>query len=93
MKNTGVSKGDDVPQIYLDAPQSQGDAQFAPRTLAGFDRITLAAGEETTVRLHVPRRSFEFWSVAESKWVRATGPRTVEAGSSARNLILHASLP
>lgn len=93
VKNTGVSRGDDVPQIYLDAPQPQGDAQFAPRTLAGFDRITLAAGEETSVRLHVPRRSFEFWSVAESKWVRATGPRTVEVGSSARNLILHASLP
>ena len=93
VKNTGARKGDDVPQIYLDAPRPQADAQFAPRTLAGFDRISLAAGEETTVRLHVPKRSFEFWSVAESKWVRASGPRTVEVGSSSRNLILRASLP
>jgi beta-glucosidase len=93
VKNTGVRKGDDVPQVYLDGPQPQGGAEFAPRTLAGFDRITLAAGEETTVRLHVPRRSFEFWSVAESKWVRAIGPRTVEVGSSSRNLILRVPLP
>ena len=93
VKNTGARAGDDVPQVYLDAPQAQGDAQFAPRTLAGFERVSLAAGKETTVRLKVPKRSFEFWSVAGSDWVRASGARTFEVGSSSRNLTLHATLP
>jgi len=93
VRNTGARSGDDVPQVYLDAPRPQSDAQFAVRTLAGFYRVSLTAGEKTTVRLHVPKRSFEFWSVAESKWVRANGPRTVEVGSSSRNLTLRAALP
>ncbi len=92
VKNTGERGGDDVPQVYLDAPTPQGGAQFAVRTLAGFDRVRLAAGEETTVRVHVPVRSFEYWSVGENKWVRATGARTLEVGSSSRNLTLHATM-
>jgi beta-glucosidase len=93
VRNTGTRRGDDVPQVYLDGPPPQGDAQFAVRTLAGFDRVSLVAGEKTTIRLHIPKRSFEFWSVADSKWVRANGPRTVEVGASSRNLILRAALP
>jgi beta-glucosidase len=93
VKNTGGRAGDDVPQVYLGAPQPQGDAQFAVRTLAGFERVSLDAGKETTVRVKVPKRSLEFWSVAENRWVVAQGPRSVEVGSSARNLPLHADLP
>lgn len=93
VKNTGAASGDDVPQVYLDAPSPQEGAQFAVRTLAGFDRITLAPGQETTVHVHVPRRSFEFWSVAQNEWVRASGPRTLEVGASSRDLTLHATLP
>lgn len=93
VRNTGARAGDDVPQVYLDAPRPQGDAQFALRTLAGFERVSLAAGKEITVRVKVPKRSFEFWSVAGSDWVVAPGPRTVEVGSSSRHLTLHATLP
>ena len=92
VKNTGKRSGDDVPQVYLDAPSPQGGAQFAVRTLAGFDRITLAAGAQTIVRIHVPKRSFEFWSVAQNQWLRTTGPRTVEIGSSSRNRTLNTVL-
>ncbi len=93
VKNTGTRSGDDVPQVYLNAPAPQDGAQFAVRTLAGFDRVTLAPGEETTVRIHVPKRSFEFWSVAQNKWVKAKGPRTLQVGRSSRDLTLHAELP
>ena len=92
VKNTGRRNGDDVPQVYLDAPTPQGNAQFAVRTLAGFDRVAVAPGAETTVRVHIPKRCFEFWSAAKNQWVRATGPRTIEVGSSSRSLTLHATL-
>ena len=93
VRNTGRRSGDDVPQIYLDAPSAQGGAQFAVRTLAGFDRVTLAPGAATTVRLRIPKRSFEFWSVDKNQWLRATGARTIEVGSASRNLTLQATLP
>ncbi|WP_158793252.1 beta-glucosidase [Granulicella sp. L60] len=90
IKNVGSVAGDEVPQVYLDAPQqrSQG-VQFAMRTLAAFDRVTLAPGESKEVTLHVSPRSLEYWSVAEKRWVRSD-KRLVRIGSSSRDLRLTA---
>ena len=52
VKNIGSVAGDTVPQVYMKAPESKADgAQFAPKTLVAFDRITLGAGEERDVTL------------------------------------------
>jgi beta-glucosidase len=63
--------------------------QFAPKTLAGFDRVTLAPGESKDVKMHVAPRALEYWSVAEKKWVRSDA-RRVRVGSSSRDLKLTA---
>ncbi|NYF90330.1 glycoside hydrolase family 3 C-terminal domain-containing protein [Tunturiibacter empetritectus] len=90
VKNTGSVAGDEVPQVYLDAPEQQPDGvQFAPKTLAAFDRVTLASGESKDVTMHVSPRALEYWSVAEKKWVRSDA-RRVRVGSSSRDLKLTA---
>ncbi len=91
IKNTSEVSGDEVPQVYLDAPgeRPQG-VQFAVRTLAAFDRVTLGPGEAREVTLHVAPRSLEYWSVAGNRWM-AAGPRRVNVGSSSRDLKLSAS--
>jgi beta-glucosidase len=93
LRNDGAVAGDEVPQAYLDAPQSPlGDgAQFAVHALAAFDRIHLAAGESREVALHVPLRSLEYWSAASSQWTLVTGQRTVRVGASSRDLRLAAT--
>jgi len=86
--NAGPLRGDEVPQVYLDAPHhSPAGVQFAPKTLAAFDRITLSAGESREVRLHVTPRSLEYWSVAENRWV-GTSERRLRVGGSSRDLKL-----
>jgi beta-glucosidase len=88
VKNTGSVAGDEVPQVYLDAPAERPQGvQFAVKTLAAFDRVALAAGESKVVRLHVAPRSLEYWSVAEKRWVRSDA-RTVRVGPSSRDLRL-----
>ncbi|MGA8578143.1 MAG: glycoside hydrolase family 3 C-terminal domain-containing protein, partial [Bryobacteraceae bacterium] len=91
LRNAGAVESDEVPQIYLAAPSRppQG-AQFAPRALAAFDRMHLRAGETKDVTLHLPLRRLQYWSVAQSKWELAAGPRTVQVGSSSRDLRLQA---
>jgi beta-glucosidase len=90
VKNMGSVAGDEVPQVYLDAPKQQPKgAQFAVRTLAAFDRVTLAPGESKEVTMHVAPRSLEYWSVAEKRWVRADR-RRVQVGPSSRDLKLSA---
>ncbi len=94
--NTGKIAGDAVPELYLDAPASRPEgAQFAPKALVAFDRVTLAAGETKTVTLPIAPRAFEYWAVAGEggKWKTLGGARTLHVGTSSRDLPLTATLP
>jgi beta-glucosidase len=92
VKNTGSVAGDEVPQVYLDAPvKTIAGVQFAPRTLAAFDRLMLAPGAEKTVTMHVAPRAFAYWSTADGKWETPAGARTLWVGASSRDLRLSAA--
>ena len=82
-----------MPQIYLEAPGAAvPGVQFAPRTLAAFDRVSIAAGESKVVHLTIAPRAFQYWSSQAKGWTTAQGPRTVRAGFSAEELLLEASV-
>ena len=92
IKNTGDVAGDEVPQVYLDAPKDQPTgAQFAVRTLAAFDRVSLRAGESKTVTMHVNPRQFQYWSTTQNAWVTPKGSRELKIGPSSRELPLTAT--
>lgn len=90
LRNNGAMAGDEVPQVYLGAPEHlpSDHAQFAVRALAAFDRIHLAAGQSREVTLHIPLRSLQYWSASANRWMLAAGPRTVSVGASSRDLRL-----
>ena len=67
--------------------------QFAVRTLAGFDRISLARGTQKLVSIHLPPRRFQYWDQPSNSWRTIISGRTVYAGSSSRDLPLHQMLP
>ena len=93
VKNTGDVAGDDVPQVYLDAPKEQpSGAQFAVRTLAAFDRVTLGAGETKTVTMHVNPRQLQYWSTSQNAWATPKGSRKLQVGPSSGELRLSANL-
>lgn len=94
VKNTGKVRGDEVPQVYLQAPEHRpAGVQFAPKTLVAFDRVTLEPGQERIALLHVEPRAFQYWSVAQKQWVKPEGSRTLLVGSSSRSLPLKAVAP
>jgi beta-glucosidase len=87
IKNTGSVDSDEVPQVYLGAPSEiPAGVQFPVRSLAGFDRIHLAAGETKTATLHVAPRQLQYWSTEQGKWITATSKRTLSVGASSRDL-------
>ena len=92
LRNSGEVASDEVPQVYLDAPEKpQGNlAQFAVRALVAFDRVHLNPGESKIFTLHVPSRSLEYWSTETNSWARAAGPRKLHVGASSRDLRLEA---
>ncbi|HEY2651925.1 MAG TPA: glycoside hydrolase family 3 C-terminal domain-containing protein [Solirubrobacteraceae bacterium] len=84
VRNAGPVRGDAVPQVYLGTPQSvPSGVQFAPKALAAYERINLAAGQARTIVLHVPLRQLQYWSDA-SGWTTATGQRPLYVGPDER---------
>ena len=91
LRNAGEVAGDEVVQLYLGAPQSApAGVQFAPRALAGFERVHLGAGETRRVTVHAPARTLQYWSSERETWVTAGGVRTIYVGASERDLRLQA---
>jgi beta-glucosidase len=89
VKNTGPRDGDEVVQAYLGAPRpAPAGAAFARRALASFDRVTLAAGEQRRVQLHIPPERLRYWSSRDQAWHDARRGRVVYIGGSSRSLPL-----
>ncbi|MEV8565200.1 glycoside hydrolase family 3 C-terminal domain-containing protein [Streptomyces sp. NPDC051322] len=89
VRNDGAAAGDAVPQVYLGAPDDKPQGvQFAPKALAGFDRVHLRVGQSRTMTIHVRPRQLQYWSTAGSRWVTATGARTVHLGTSSSSDVL-----
>ncbi|WHZ20375.1 MAG: beta-glucosidase [Rhodanobacteraceae bacterium] len=69
VRNTGTRAGDEVVEVYLDAP----DVPMAPRhALVGFERVHLGPGESRRVEFELPPRALST--------VDAAGHRAVVAG-------------
>ena len=93
IRNSGAVASDEVPQVYLGAPSAiPTGVQFPVRALVAFDRIHLNAGESKIVTLHVAPRQLQYWSTAQTKWVTASGKRTVSVGGSSRDLRLNQTI-
>ena len=94
IQNAGSVDGDEVPQVYVDAPEQRpgNAAQFAVRALAAFDRIHLKTGESRNVTVHIAPRAFEYWSTSSKGWMTAGGPRKIHVGASSRDLRLDSEL-
>ena len=89
VRNIGRHAGEEVTQVYLGSPAKvPARVQFAVRALAGFQRISLAAGQSRRVRMHVPLRQLQYWRKGGHRWRLARGRRIVYAGASSRNLSL-----
>ena len=78
--NTGGREADEVVQLYLH--QRHGTASRPVRELKGFQRVTLAAGEERTVSFAVGPAERRYWNAAVRDWVTDASTFDVLVGGS-----------
>lgn len=77
--NTGKRDGTETIQAYL---QNPADAEGPIKTLRGYTRVELKAGETKTVTIDLPRHAFEWWD-AETNTMRVKpGKYEVLVGTS-----------
>lgn len=86
VKNTGKRDGAEVVQIYVQPPE---EGVFHPvRTLCGFEKVLIRAGETAHVTLELSPRSFEYYHVGEHRWCTQPGGYKIYAAASSRDLRL-----
>jgi beta-glucosidase len=79
VKNTGSRSGDDVVQLYIHDPVATISQPV--RRLRGFQRVTLAPGQTTTVSFELNRRDVGFYDNS-GRFVVEPGTIDVYAGDS-----------
>ena len=92
LRNAGSRGGAEVVQAYL-GPPAGAQAEFAPKSLAGFERVELAPGQSRQVVIHIGARALSYWSAAKHDWVIAEGSREICVGSSSRDIRLRGGIP
>jgi beta-glucosidase len=77
--NTGSRAGSDVAQLYLADPSAAGEP---PRQLAGYQRVTLGAGQSAQVKFKVTPQDEQWWDTSANGWSQSPGTYGVYVGDS-----------
>jgi beta-glucosidase len=77
--NTGEVAGTEVLQVYT---RKVEDHEGPLKTLRGFQRIDLAAGESGQVVISLPASAFEFYNQAERRMMVSPGEYELYYGNS-----------
>ncbi|HEX9200512.1 MAG TPA: glycoside hydrolase family 3 C-terminal domain-containing protein [Acidobacteriaceae bacterium] len=85
LRNTGEQAGDEIAEVYLTLPASAGEPF---RKLAGWKRVSLAAGATQTVEIPLDPLYLSTYSIQDSAWSRPAGDFLIEVGGSSADLPL-----
>ena len=77
--NTGSREGTEVVQLYV---RDKADTEGPLKSLRGFQRVTLKAGETKTVTIPLTRKTFELWDGVTSTMRIKAGNYEVMCGRS-----------
>lgn len=82
VRNTGSRDGEEVVEIYI---RRIADADGPIKSLRGFRRIALKAGQSRTVEIDFPRSRFESWDPSTNTMRVLPGRYELMAGGSSRD--------
>src|SRR5204863_6961790 len=80
--NTGDRAGAEVAQVYVGPGPNVSGVQQAVRSLQGFSRTELAAGQTKRITVHLPERAFQYWDETSQSWKTNWGQRTLWVGDA-----------
>ena len=80
--NTGLRDGDETVQVYL---RHTADINGPKKTLRGFKRVSIKAGETKRAVIDMPKESFETWDAATNTMRVIGGKYDVMVGNSSRD--------
>ncbi|KAF2716418.1 glycoside hydrolase family 3 protein [Polychaeton citri CBS 116435] len=82
VRNSGDVAASEVAQLYIQSPES------GTRVLRGFEKVALAAGEDSQVTFELRYKDLAFWDVGRQGWAIPGGEFRVGVGKSVLDLPL-----
>ena len=79
VKNTGSRNGTEIVQLYI---RDLSDAEGPLKSLRGFARVDVKAGQEARASISLSRESFEFWDAATNTMRVKPGKYEILYGTS-----------
>lgn len=86
--NTGDRSGEDIVQVYIEAPDAALGQFRAVRELRGFAKLALDPGARRTVTIDLSTHAFEAWDTQAHDWQAIPGRYSVLLGASSRDIRL-----
>jgi beta-glucosidase len=86
VRNTGLLKGEEIPQLYVSDVESSIDRPV--KELKGFAKVFLNPGESKKVELELTKDDLSFFDVKTKSWKAEPGEFEVFIGSSSADLKL-----
>ena len=86
VKNTGNKAGKEIVQLYISDMES---SVIRPvKELKGFEKVSLAPGEEKLITFILSKRAFAYYNVNIKDWHVESGEFQILIGKSSQNLVL-----
>ena len=87
VKNTGEIDGDEVVQLYIH--DKKASVEREEKSLKGFARVSLKAGESKSVTCKIDKSHLAFYDVKSKSWLVEPGEFDVLVGNSSKNILLN----
>jgi len=84
LKNTGMVKADEVPQLYVHRVKTK--VEWPAKELKAFTRVTLNPGESKVVTLEIPIKDLMYWNVKKHTWTLDKSKIELMLGSSVSHI-------
>jgi len=88
--NTGAVPGAEVAELYIGIPSAA--VPEPPKSLKGFQKLSLQPAETAEVQLVLDKRAFSYWDVAAHAWLVVPGAYQIMVGSSSRDIALQGTI-
>ena len=82
LKNTGLRDGDEVVQVYI---RNLQDPEGPSKSLRGYKRVSVKAGQTVPVKIDLPASSFEFFNPVTEKMEVRPGKYEILYGGTSDN--------
>ncbi len=86
VKNIGTMNGDEVIQLYIHDEKASVEREV--KSLKGFERVNLKAGESKDVSFEIDKSDLSFYDVKNKHWIAEPGKFEIRIGASSRDIRL-----